>query len=77
MSKPAGYLYNQQGVKSCAVNTSAAVGSTFSVTFVIFDDSIPSFSVSVMRTVSVISPCDADQYLCSDGTCSAVDCDIR
>ena len=73
----AGYLFSQQGIKSCGVDTSADVGSTFSITFVVFDFSIPSQNASVTRTGIIINPCDTGQYLCPDRTCSAVACDVR
>ena len=73
----AGYLFTQQGIASCAVNTSAAVGTTFAVNFMVFDYSISSLNASVTRTISIIDPCDSGEYLCSDGTCSTVACDLR
>ena len=73
----AGYLFSQQGIKSCAVNTSAAIGTTFSITFVVFDYSIPSLNASVTRTGIIVNPCASGQYLCSDGTCSTVACNLR
>ena len=77
LSMHAGYLFTQQGIASCAVNTSAAVGTTFAVKFMVFDYSISSLNASVTRTISIIDPCDAGEYLCSDGTCSTVACDLR
>ncbi|KAL0024068.1 hypothetical protein WJX79_002467 [Trebouxia sp. C0005] len=72
-----GYLFTEQGIASCAVNTSAAVGTTFAVNFMVFDYSISSLNASVTRTISIIDPCDSGEYLCSDGTCSTVACDLR
>ena len=77
LSMHAGYLFTQQGIASCAVNTSAAVGTTFAVKFMVFDYSISSLNASVTRTISIIDPCDAGEYLCSDNTCSTVACDLR
>jgi len=77
LSMHAGYLFTQQGVASCAVNTSAAVGTTFAINFMVFDYSISSLNASVTRTISIIDPCDTGEYLCSDGTCSTVACDLR
>ena len=73
----AGYLFTELGITSCAVNTSATVGTTFAVTFTVFDYSIPSLNASVTRTISIIDPCDTGEYLCSDGTCSDVECSLR
>ncbi|KAL0024407.1 hypothetical protein WJX79_011128 [Trebouxia sp. C0005] len=72
-----GYRFVDQGISSCAVNTSATVGTTFAVTFMVFDYSIPSLNATVSRTISIIDPCDTGQYLCSDGTCSDVLCSTR
>lgn len=73
----AGYKFTEQGIRSCAVNTSQPVGTVFAVQFMVFDLSIPSRSASVARTVQIVTPCDAGQVLCSDGTCSFVRCDVR
>ena len=73
----AGYRFIEQGINSCAVNTSQPVGTTFAMSFVVFDLSIPSKSASVTRTIQIISPCKPGQVLCSDGTCSSVACDVR
>lgn len=73
----AGYKFTEQGIRSCAVNTSQPVGTVFAVKFVVFDLSIPSKSASVTRTVQIVSACDTGQVLCSDGTCSYVRCDVR
>lgn len=73
----AGYRFLQQGIKSCGLNTSAPVGTTFNVTFMVFDYSIPSLNASVTRTVSIINPCSFGQQLCSDGTCSDIQCSLR
>ncbi len=73
----AGYSYEEQGIKSCAVNTSATVGTIFTITFMVFDYSISSLNASVTRTISIIDPCDTGEYLCSDGTCSTIACDLR
>ena len=73
----AGYKFIEQGISLCAVNTSKSVGTTYTVNFMVFDLSIPSKNASVARTIQIIDPCNSDEYLCSDGTCSTVVCDIR
>ena len=73
----AGYFFSHQGIKSCGVDTSAAIGSTFTITFMVFDYSIPSLSTTATRTGIIVNPCDTGQYLCSDSTCSSVACDLR
>lgn len=73
----AGYKFTEQGISLCAVNTSKPVGTTFLVTFIVFDLSVPSKNASVSRTIQIIDPCNSGEYLCSDGTCSSVACDVR
>lgn len=73
----AGYRFTEQGISSCAVNTSQPVGTVFAVSFVVYDLSIPSRSASVTRTIQIVNPCDAGRVLCSDGTCSHVACKFR
>ena len=73
----AGYKFTEQGIQACAVNTSKVVGTTFNVNFMVFDLSIPSKNASITRTVQIIDPCNSNEYLCSDGTCSTIACDTR
>ena len=73
----AGYKFTEQGISSCAVNTSQPVGTMFAVNFVVFDLSIPSKSATVTRTVQIVSPCSPGRVLCPDGTCSIVACSVR
>ena len=73
----AGYRFTEQGISSCAINTSQPVGTVFAVSFVVYDLSIPSRSASVTRTIQIVNPCDAGQVLCSDGSCSRVACKFR
>lgn len=72
-----GYFFSQQGIKSCAVDTSAAIGSTFTITFMVFDYSIPSLNATAARTGIIVNPCETGQYLCSNGTCSSIACNLR
>ncbi|KAK9817290.1 hypothetical protein WJX72_012291 [[Myrmecia] bisecta] len=64
------YEFRAQGISSCAVNTSAAVGTQFNVTFMVFDLGLPSLNASITRTVVVAGPCPTGQTLCSDNSCS-------
>ena len=73
----AGYKFTEQGISLCTVNTSKTVGTTFTLDFMVFDLSIPSRNASVTRTIQIINPCNSDQYLCDDGTCSSVACNVR
>lgn len=73
----AGYEFMKQGINSCGINTSMAVGSTLQIKFLVFDYAVPSNSASVVRSLAIVSPCDASQKLCPDGQCSSIDCSTR
>ena len=64
----------EKDIPACGVDTSnsTAIGSTFLVTFVVFDSS--GLNASVSRAVTVVSPCDPGYQLCSDGQCHSTDC---
>jgi hypothetical protein len=74
----AGHTLALKGLRGCGVNiTGAAVGSTLSVSFLVFDDASPARNASASRTLTVVSPCSAEQFLCSDDSCSSVPCVLR
>ena len=55
---------------ACGVDTvSADVGTTYTLTFVVYNTA--GLQASVQRVVTVVSPCTSSQYLCS-GSCSNV-----
>ena len=67
-----------KGLRGCAVNTtSMEVGATAQVTFLVFDDSVPPTNATVVRTLTVVSPCAPGEQLCDGDVCSAVSCALR
>ena len=74
----AGHTLALKGLRGCGVNiTRAAVGSTLSVRFMVFDDASPARNASVTRTLTVVSPCAPGEQLCDGDVCSAVSCALR
>lgn len=71
------HKFSVKGVKGC-VNTSAPVGSEFSLRYLVFDGAIPANNASVVRVVTIASPCARGEHFCeSDAACSSVECDVR
>lgn len=70
---PAAYQFASVGIAPCALNTSAPVGTRFSLTFLVFDNGVPPLSSSVSRTVLITAPCPLGQFYC-DGTCLQISC---
>ena len=74
----AGHTLALKGLRGCGVNiTRAAVGSTLAVRFMVFDDASPARNASVSRTLTVVSPCTTEQFLCADDSCSNIACALR
>ena len=69
----AAYQFASAGIAPCALNTSAAVGTSISITFTVFDYGAPSLSSSVSRTLLIVAPCPSGQFYCS-GTCLQISC---
>ena len=69
-----GYQFSRVGITPCAINSSAPVGTTYSVTFMLVvlpaSGSVP-VSMSTQRTITIVSPCSAGQYVCGT-SCSQV-----
>ena len=62
---------------SCGIDTSnsTAIGTTFTLTFEVYDSS--GLRASVSRAITVVTPCPPDAELCSDGHCrAAMSCDL-
>lgn len=75
-----GHELQKKGLLGCGVDTkNAPIGTTFSVTFVVFDSHRPAASASITRTVTVISPCLMSQIYCADRAvqCASVPCETR
>ncbi len=65
----------EKDVPSCGVDTSnsTAVGTTFVVSFVVYNSA--GLSASTQRSINVISQCPLDKpNLCSDGKCHDISC---
>jgi hypothetical protein len=74
----AGLEWAARKLNGSGIDTSAPTGTEFTLQFVLAD--APSGKLlSVNRTIIIEPPCSADdEVLCpSDGTCSALPCDIR
>lgn len=70
---PAAYQFASVGIAPCALNTSAAVGTSISIIFTVFDYGAPALSSSVSRTLLIVAPCPTGQFYCS-GTCLQITC---
>ncbi|KAK3289149.1 hypothetical protein CYMTET_3420 [Cymbomonas tetramitiformis] len=71
-----GHEWAAKGLAGC-INTSAPVGTLFEVQFVVFDFAMPRQMASAVRTVAIVQPCNSGETVCSDHTCSSIDCDLR
>lgn len=69
----AAYQFASVGIGPCALNTSAAVGTSISIIFTVFDYGAPALSSSVSRTLLIVAPCPTGQFYCS-GTCLQISC---
>ena len=69
----AAYQFASVGIAPCAINTSAAVGTSFPLSFTVFDNGVPPLSATVSRTVLITAPCPSGQFYCS-GTCLQISC---
>ncbi len=55
---------------ACGIDTTLAdVGTTFTLTYVVYNSA--GLVATVQRVISVVSPCASGEYLCGE-TCSAV-----
>ena len=68
----AGYQFAAVGILNCAINYSSPVNTQFTVSFVVYDLSVPSQSATVNRTIVIIPICPVGQVQCVDGTCNTV-----
>jgi hypothetical protein len=70
-----GHEFASKGLSGC-LNTSAPVGATFAVPFVVLDGAQPPQSASVTRTVTVLPPCAAGLFWCAGSGCQTLDCQL-
>ncbi|KAG1660944.1 hypothetical protein FOA52_005525, partial [Chlamydomonas sp. UWO 241] len=67
-----GHRTFQKDASSCGLDTSAKVGTTYLLDFVVYDKE--GLNATISRVVTIVSRCPLDRpYLCS-GSCEAVDC---
>eukprot|EP00798_Chlamydomonas_sp_ICE-L_P012337 gene12337-15513_t len=64
----------QVGLANCDINTTADVGTTFKITFVVFDNWNPPLKASFVRSIVIAPPCDLGLNLCPPGVCVEIDC---
>ena len=72
-----GSYVGDKDIISCGIDTSnsTAIGTTFTLTFEVYDSS--GLHASVSRAITVVTPCPPDAELCSDGHCrAAMSCDL-
>ena len=64
----------------CGVDTERApIGTTFTISFTVFDSHRPAASAAINQTITVISPCSLSEIYCPDRAvqCAAVPCSLR
>ncbi|KAK3273248.1 hypothetical protein CYMTET_18494, partial [Cymbomonas tetramitiformis] len=68
----------RKGLAGC-LNTSAAVGTVFSIQFVVLDSALPPNLARVTRYVTIGTPCAEGEVFCEelDGSCGTVACEHR
>ena len=72
-----GAQFSSRGLSGTGLNTSAPVGTQFTIQFAAVDSAALAI-VTANRTIFISHPCeDKRHFLCDDGTCSPVECDIR
>ena len=72
-----GAQFSSRGLSGTGLNTSAPVGTQFTIQFAAVDSAALTI-VTANRTIFISHPCENKQhFLCGDGTCSPVECHIR
>ena len=75
-----GHDFGTKGVRGCALDTAhAAVGTTFTLKFMVFDNQFPPKSANVTRTLHIVSPCQAAEAFCPSLSpqCGTSGCAVR
>lgn len=55
-----------KGLTGCGINTAAAVGTVFNVTYWVFDGGQPTANATVTRSVVISQRCKDDENFCAD-----------
>ena len=72
-----GAQFSSRGLSGTGLNTSAPVGTQFTIQFAAVDTAALDV-VTASRTIFISHPCENKQhFLCDDGTCSPVECAFR
>lgn len=75
-----GHELHVKGLSGCGIDTvNAPVGTSFNLTFVVFDSHRPAATASISRTILVISPCSSTEIYCPHRAviCAAIPCFLR
>eukprot|EP00798_Chlamydomonas_sp_ICE-L_P013353 gene13353-19195_t len=68
-----GHEFINKGIKDCGVDTSADVGTVYTITFMVFDSGTPPLSSQISRSIIIGKPCEPGTNYC-DGICTEVSC---
>ena len=71
-----GAEFAARGLSGCGLNTSAPAGTVVVIQFAAVDAATATVA-TVNRTVIIAPPCDSNEYVCGNWTCSPVPCDMR
>ena len=66
-----GHEFRKKGIQGCGIDTSAPVGSVFTLKFVVLDRWLPPSMATIERVVTIRGPCPADAHFCN-GACYKV-----
>jgi hypothetical protein len=66
-----GHEFRKKGIQGCGIDTSAPVGSVFSLTFVVLDRWLPPAMATTERVITIRGPCPAAAHFCN-GACYKV-----
>lgn len=75
-----GHELQTKGLAGCGVSTeNAPIGTSFNISYTIFDSHRPAASASLLRTIIVMSPCASSETYCPDRAvkCAATPCGLR
>lgn len=75
-----GHELQTKGLAGCGVDTvNAPIGTSFNITFTVFDLNRPAASASLFRLVTVATPCALGQQYCPDSSvqCADAPCNLR
>eukprot|EP00798_Chlamydomonas_sp_ICE-L_P009233 gene9233-16381_t len=68
-----GHEFINKGIKDCGVDTSADVGTVYTIMFMVFDSGTPPLSSQISRSIIIGEPCATGTNYCN-GICTEVSC---